>query len=109
MCAANIAYMIDQSHCIEQKIPAMIRSVLNVQTQCAKALLINWDELSAAQEAQDVLRCEAAVREAFEQDPTPLLHAVREEMKVPADPMKAFFASGYLEKIQSRGSGGASW
>ena len=33
-------------------IPAMIRSVLNVQTQFAKALLINWDELAAAQEAR---------------------------------------------------------
>ncbi|HYF48894.1 MAG TPA: L-rhamnose isomerase [Planctomycetota bacterium] len=108
-CANKIAYMIDQSHNIEQKIPAMIRSVLNVHTQYAKALLINWDELAAAQEAQDVLRAEAAVRDAFEQDVTPLLHAVREEMKVPVDPMKAYFETGYQEKIQSRGVGGASW
>lgn len=108
-CASRIAYMIDQSHNIEPKIPAMIRSVLNVQTQYAKALLINWDELAIAQEKQDVLRAEAAVRDAFEQDVTSLLHVVREEMKVPADPMKAFLNSGYTEKIKSRGVGGASW
>ena len=107
--AERIAYMIDQSHSIEPKIPAMIRSVLNVQTQFAKALLINWDALAAAQEAQDVLGAEAAVREAYEQDPTPLLLAVREEMGVPADPMKTFLKSGYMEKIKSRGVGGASW
>jgi L-rhamnose isomerase/sugar isomerase len=107
--AENIAYMIDQSHNIEPKIPAMIRSVLNVQTQHAKSLLINWDELAAAQENQDVLRAEAAVREAYEQDVAPLLAVVREEMKVPADPMKAFLQSGYTEKIAARGIGGASW
>jgi L-rhamnose isomerase / sugar isomerase len=107
--AANIAYMIDQSHCIEPKIPAMIRSVLNCQTQYAKALLINWQELADAQARQDVLGAEAAVREAFEQDATPLLRRVREEMGVPADPMRAFLASGYTEKVAARGEGGASW
>ncbi|NGQ96719.1 L-rhamnose isomerase [Brevibacillus sp. SYP-B805] len=105
----NIAYMIDQSHNIEPKIPAMIRSVLNVQTQYAKALLINLDEVAAAQEAQDVLAAEDAVRRAFEIDVTPLLHAVREEMGVPVDPMQAYLESSYPQKILSRGKGGASW
>jgi L-rhamnose isomerase/sugar isomerase len=107
--AENIAYMIDQSHNIEPKIPAMIRSVLNVQTQYAKALLINLDEVHEAQEKQDVMAAEDAVRKAFEFDVTPLLHAVREEMGVPVDPMKAYAESGYAEKIAARGKGGASW
>lgn len=107
--AENIAYMIDQSHNIEPKIPAMIRSVLNCQMQYAKALLINWDELAQAQQASDVLRAEAAVREAFEQDPTPLLHRLREESGLPIDPMKAFQKSGYTGRIAARGTGGASW
>ncbi|OCT11810.1 L-rhamnose isomerase [Paenibacillus pectinilyticus] len=105
----NIAYMIDQSHNIERKIPAMLRSVLNVQTQYAKALLINLEEVRAAQENQDVLGAEDAVRKAFEFDVTPLLQAVREEIGVPVDPMKAYLASGYDEKINARGKGGASW
>ncbi len=107
--AENIAYMIDQSHCIEPKIPAMIRSVLNVQTQYAKALLINLDEVKAAQEQQDVLGAENAVREAFEFDVTPLLHVVREEMGVPTNPMLAYLESGYADSIKARGKGGASW
>ncbi len=107
--ARRIAYMIDQSHSIEPKIPAMLRSVLNVQTQYAKALLVNWDELEQAQNRGDVLGAEAAVREAFEQDVTPLLHAFREKRGLPLDPMKAFLESGYTDKIQSRGKGGASW
>ena len=107
--ADNIAYMIDQSHNIEPKIPAMIRSVLNVQTQYAKALLINLDEVKKAQEAQDVLAAENAVREAFEFDVTPLLQAVREEMDVPVDPMRAYLSSDYGQRILARGKGGASW
>jgi L-rhamnose isomerase / sugar isomerase len=107
--ADQIAYMIDQSHNIEEKIPAMIRSVLNVQTQYAKALLVNLDEVRDAQERQDVLGAEDAVRSAFELDVAPLLYAIREEMGVPVDPMKAYRQSGYADKIAIRGKGGASW
>lgn len=107
--AENIAYMIDQSHCIEPKIPAMIRSVLNVQTQYAKALLVNLDAVREAQERQDVLAAENAVREAFECDVTPLLRVVREEMHVPVDPMAAYLKSDYGKSILARGKGGASW
>ncbi|MBM7565951.1 L-rhamnose isomerase [Paenibacillus sacheonensis] len=97
--AERIAYMIDQSHNIEAKIPAMIRSVMNVQTQYAKALLVDWNAVAEAQRAGDVLEAEAAVREAFEQNVTPLLQAVREEAGLPADPMAAYKQSGYAERI----------
>lgn len=105
----NIAYMIDQSHNIEPKIPAMLRSVLNVQTQYAKALLIDHREVQAAQERGDVLGAEDAIRRAFEFDVAPLLHAVREEQGLPLDPMKAYLDSGYDQKIASRGKDGVSW
>ncbi|WP_046214416.1 L-rhamnose isomerase [Paenibacillus wulumuqiensis] len=105
----NIAYMIDQSHNIEMKIPAMIRSVLNVQTQYAKALLIDHREVAEAQANNDVLGAEDAVRRAFEFDVTPLLHAVREEQGLPLDPMKAYLADSYGQSILARGKGGASW
>ncbi|ANY69814.1 L-rhamnose isomerase [Paenibacillus sp. BIHB 4019] len=106
---SNIAYMIDQSHSIEQKIPAMLRSVLNVQTQFAKALLINHDEVADAQNRDDVLGAEDAVRKAFEFDVTPLLHAVRQEQGLPLDPMRAYLDSSYGKDILARGKGGASW
>lgn len=108
-CVNNIAYMIDQSHNIEQKIPAMIRSVLNAQTQYAKALLINHEEVEAAANENDVLGAEYAVRQAFEFDVTPLLHAIREEQGLPLDPMKAYLTSNYAKDILVRGKGGASW
>jgi L-rhamnose isomerase/sugar isomerase len=107
--AENIAYMLDQCHNLEPKIPAMIRSITNVQTLYAKALLINLDEVQEAQEKQDVLAAEHSVRQAYEFDVTPLLEVVREEMGVPTNPMKSYLESGYQEKILSRGKGGASW
>jgi L-rhamnose isomerase/sugar isomerase len=107
--AARIAYMIDQSHNIEPKIPAMIRSVLNCQVQFAKALLIQWDRLEAAQQANDVMEAEATVREAFEQDVTPWLARIREDAGLHPEPMTAFKESGYQQQIAERGSGGASW
>ncbi len=107
--AENIAYMIDQSHNIEPKIPAMIRSVLNIQTAYAKALLVNREVLKDAQNRNDVMAAEAAVREAFECDVTPLLEVVREEMGLSPDPMKVYLESGYGEKILERGIGGQGW
>jgi L-rhamnose isomerase/sugar isomerase len=107
--AQQIAYMIDQSPNIEPKIPAMIRSILNVQTQYAKALLVNREELQTAQENQDVLKAEQTLREAFELDVTPLLQVVREEMGVPVEPMEAYLKSSYPQKILARGKGGSHW
>ena len=57
--AAGIAFMLDQCHNIEPKIPAQIRSVLNVQEATAKVLLVDTGALAAAQQAGDVLGANA--------------------------------------------------
>src|SRR4051812_31063656 len=57
----GVAFMLDQCHNIEPKIPAIIRSVMNVQEATAKALLVDADALRAAQEAGDVLGANAAL------------------------------------------------
>lgn len=47
---ADVAFMLDQCHNIEEKIPALIRSVMNVQEATAKALLVDrgpWPPPSA--------------------------------------------------------------
>jgi L-rhamnose isomerase/sugar isomerase len=108
-CAKKIAYMIDQSHCIEPKVPAMIRSVLNVQINYAKALLINREKLKKAQQDNDVMSAEAEVREAFEIDVRPLLESFREEYGLPVDPMNEYLNSGYEEEKLKRGEGGKGW
>ena len=52
---SDVAFMLDQCHNVEDKIPGQIRSVLNVQEMTARALLVDREALVAAQEAGDVL------------------------------------------------------
>jgi L-rhamnose isomerase/sugar isomerase len=109
--AGGVTFMLDQCHNIEPKIPAQIRSVMNVQEATAKALLIDADALKQAQLAGDVLGANAALMDAYNTDVRPLLAELREEMGLAPDPYAAYLASGYGEKISSERTGGtpAGW
>jgi L-rhamnose isomerase/sugar isomerase len=109
--AAGIAFMLDQCHNIEPKIPAQIRSVLNVQEATAKALLIDTAALAAAQQAGDVLGANAVFMDAYNTDVRPMLAGLREDMGLDPDPIAAYHRSGYGEKIVAGRVGGipASW
>jgi L-rhamnose isomerase / sugar isomerase len=109
--SAGIAFMLDQSHNIEPKIPAIIRSVMNVQEATAKALLVERTALSAAQQAGDVLAANAVFMDAFATDVRPLLAEVRQELGLDPDPVAAYGRSGYAEKIVAERVGGtqAGW
>jgi L-rhamnose isomerase/sugar isomerase len=108
---AGVAFMLDQCHNIEPKIPAQIRSVMNVQEAVAKALLVDAEALRAAQLAGDVLAANAVLMDAYNTDVRPLLAELREEMGLAPDPVKAYLASGYGEKIVAQRVGGqaAGW
>jgi L-rhamnose isomerase/sugar isomerase len=106
--AKNVAYMIDQSHNIEPKVEAMVQSVLNCQEAYARALLVDFEALRAAQQAGDVLEAHRTLMRAFKTDVTALLEGVREEMGVPVDPIRAHRESGYLERVTAaRGTSSA--
>jgi L-rhamnose isomerase/sugar isomerase len=108
---AGVAFMLDQCHNIEPKIPAQIRSVMNVQEATAKALLVDAGALAAAQQAGDVLGANGVLMDAFNTDARPLLAELREEMGLDPDPYGAYLRSGYQEKIVAERVGGtaASW
>jgi L-rhamnose isomerase / sugar isomerase len=108
---SDVAFMLDQCHNIEAKIPGQIRSVLNVQEMTARALLVDREALTAAQEANDVLGANAILMDAFYTDVRPALAEWRESRGLPADPMKAYAESGYQQKIESERAGGtqAGW
>ena len=98
--------MLDQCHNIEAKIPAVIRSVMNVQEATAKALLVDLDALRAAQQAGDVLGANAVLMDAYNTDVRPLLAELRQEMGLAPDPIAAYHRSGYGEKIIAERIGG---
>ena len=111
--ASQIAYMIDQSHIVKPKVEAMIQSVLNIQTACARALLVDRRALAAAQEEGDSVMAEEILRLAWDTDVRPLLAKVRTDLGAEADPLGAYRSSGYGRRIaagrQGDLEGAASW
>ncbi|MER6015830.1 L-rhamnose isomerase [Streptomyces bluensis] len=107
----EVAFMLDQCHNIEAKIPAIIRSVMNVQEATAKALLVDREALRSAQVSGDVLGANAVLMDAYNTDVRPLLREVREEMGLDPDPIAAYAASGWAAKVVEERVGGqqAGW
>ena len=106
-----VAFMLDQCHNVEDKIPGQIRSVLNVQEMTARALLVDASALRAAQESGDVLAANAVFMDAFYTDVRGDLAEWRESRGLPGDPMRAYAESGHQKKIESERVGGqqAGW
>jgi L-rhamnose isomerase / sugar isomerase len=105
--AESIAFMIDQSHNVEGKIDAMIQSVANIQTAYAKALIIDAEQLTAAQRDGDVLGAHRILMQSFETDVRPLLGELRGSLGLAPDPVEAFRSGGYAERLaEERGTSG---
>jgi L-rhamnose isomerase / sugar isomerase len=107
----EIAFMLDQCHNIEPKIPGQIRSVMNVQEATAKASLVDLTALAAAQAAGDVLGAHGVLMDAYNTDVRPLLADLRSEQGLDPDPTAAYARSGYAERIVAERVGGnqAGW
>jgi L-rhamnose isomerase/sugar isomerase len=103
---SEVAFMLDQCHNIEDKIPGQIRSVLNVQEMTAKVLLVDMDALDAAEKSGDVLGASGILMDAYNTDVRGALAAWRESRGLPGEPFHAFRASGHLEKISADRVGG---
>ena len=86
-CANETVYMLDQCHNIEPKVPAMIRSVMNLQETIAKALLVDREALLAAQAAGDVLEANRCLQDAFSTDVRPLLVRAAGGARPPGGPV----------------------
>ena len=98
--SAGVAFMFDQCHNLEPKVPAMIRSVMNVQEATAKALLVDAEALAEAQRTGDVLGANAVVMDAYNTDVRPLLGEVREDLGLDPDPLAAYRRSGHAERVR---------
>ncbi|MET8953928.1 L-rhamnose isomerase [Streptomyces sp. NPDC004129] len=107
----DVAFMLDQCHNIEPKIPAIIRSVMNVQEATAKALLVDAEALASAQRSGDVLGANAVLMDAYNTDVRPLLAEVRTDLGLDPDPVAAYHRSGWAETIAAERVGGqqAGW
>jgi L-rhamnose isomerase/sugar isomerase len=101
----DVAYMIDQSHNVKPKIEAMIQSVVQIQEAYARALLVDRAKLAEHQQAGDIVLAEETLLDAYAPTCVRCWRAVREEMGLAPDPLAAFRASGYWERVSAeRGS-----
>jgi L-rhamnose isomerase / sugar isomerase len=98
---------IDQSHNVEEKLEAMVLSVVNLQEAYAKALLVDRAALREAQRAGDVLGGHEQLLRAYQTDVRPLCAHARETAGAAADPIAALRASGYVAGAAHRRSAGA--
>ena len=97
--SADLSYTVDQSHNLKGKIEAMIQTVTMAQQLFSKSTLVDLAALAAAQAPVDLMRAESCLQDAFATDVRPIIREWRTARGLPVDPMEAFRASGYLERI----------
>jgi L-rhamnose isomerase / sugar isomerase len=95
----DIAYMIDQSHNLKGKVEAMVQTVNAAQELFLKAALVDREQVALLQQDCNLVAAEELYRGAFWTDVRPLVKEWREARGLPADPLAALAASGYVERI----------
>jgi L-rhamnose isomerase / sugar isomerase len=108
---SEVAFMLDQCHNIEEKLPSQIRSVLNIQEMTARALLLDREALGVAQREGDVLGANDIYMNAYSVDVRPQLREWRAGRGLPEDPVAAYRVSEYRRAIHADRAGGEpmSW
>lgn len=94
----EVAYMIDQSHNLKNKIEEMIQTAVTAQELYAKAALVDHAALARHQQRCELIEAEECLKAAFATDVRPTIRAWRRAKGLPEDPLAAFRASGYLER-----------
>jgi L-rhamnose isomerase / sugar isomerase len=102
--AADIAYMVDQSHNLKPKIEAMLQTVRTAQEIWAKAALVDHEALAGHQSACRLVDAERCLTDTFAVDVRPAVIAWAQHRGLPADPIGAFRESGYLTRASERRS-----
>jgi L-rhamnose isomerase/sugar isomerase len=93
------AYMIDQSHTLKDPIEALLMTVEYLQQAFARALLVDRDALAHHQDRNDIVAAESTLRDAYETDVRPLVAEARRQRGGALDPVAAFRASGYRDRM----------
>jgi L-rhamnose isomerase / sugar isomerase len=105
------AHMLDQSHNVTDPIESLMRSANEVRRAYAQALLVDRKALAGYQSDNDALMASEALKDAFRTDVEPILATARLENGGAIDPIGAYRASGYRQKVADirphvRGAGG---
>ena len=97
---ADIAYMIDQSHNLKNKIEEMIQTAVTAQELYAKAVLVDHEKLAHYQMKGELLDAEECLKQAFGSDVRPAIREWRKSKGLAEEPLQAFRASGYTARAE---------
>ena len=86
----DLAWMIDASHNVKDPLEDLIQSLEAIQQAYAQALLVDQEELAAAQEAHDVVRCQELLQDAYRTDVRPLVQRARLTRGGALHPLQAY-------------------
>lgn len=95
----NPAYMIDQSHNLKDPIEDVTLSAIEIHRAFVKALLIDRKALEEFQDENDVVMAERTLKAAYETDVSAMLAEVRRRRGAAIDPIAAYRASGYRDRV----------
>lgn len=95
----EIEYMVDQSHNLKPKMEAMIETVTAAQELYVKAALVDQEQLAQFQRQGDIIDAERLLKKAFGTDVSGAIAEWRRGRGLAGDPLLAFRASGYLDRI----------
>ena len=93
------AHMLDQSHNVTDPIESLMLSAVEVQRAYAAALLVDRKALEAHQDANDALMATQTLKVAYRTDVEPILAMARLKSGGAIDPVEAYRASGYRDKV----------
>ena len=93
------AYMLDQSHNVTDPIESLMTSAVQVLRTYAQALLVDRHALDTAQDGNDAMTATHLLKQGFQTDVTPILQRVRLDAGGAIDPVGAYRASGYRQRV----------
>src|ERR1022692_2814268 len=106
---AEIAYMVDQSHNLKDKIEETIQTAVTAQELYAKAALVDHAALARHQSKSALVDAEECLKDAFATDVRPAIREWRKANGIPTEPLQAFRESGYQDRAaRERGAKNAA-
>lgn len=93
------SYMIDQSHNVTDPIESLMASATEIARAFVQASLVDRKALAAAQEENDVMAAHRTLKAAFLTDVSPILAEARMRQGGAHDPIAAYRASGYRDRV----------
>ncbi|WP_420961471.1 L-rhamnose catabolism isomerase [Brucella sp. IR073] len=93
------AHMIDQSHNVTDPIESLISSANEIRRAYAQALLVDREALGSYQDENDALMASETLKRAYRTDVEPILAEARRRAGGAIDPVTAYRASGYRQKV----------